>query len=57
MIFGVRGIGVRLEALSTKTVFPVAAVILLAVILLFGLASVMLYTLQYWMIDRKLNLN
>ena len=57
MIFGVRGIGVRMEALSDKMINSVMAVILLAVILLFGLASVMLYTLQYRMIDKKLNLN
>lgn len=57
MIFGVRGIGIRLEALSDKVLYPTTAVILLAIILLFGLASVMLYTLQYFMVDRKLNLN
>ena len=57
MIFGVRGIGIRLEALSDKVLYPTVAVILLAIILLFGLASVMLYTLQYFMVDRKLNLN
>ena len=57
MIFGVRGIGVRMEALSDKMINSVMAVILLAVILLFGLASVMLYTLQYRMIDKRLNLN
>ena len=56
MIFGVRGIGIRLEALSDKVLYPTVAVILLAIILLFGLASVMLYTLQYFMVDRKLNL-
>ena len=57
MIFGVSGIAQRMEAQSAKAALPVAAVILLAIILLFGLASVMLYTLQYFMVDRKLNLN
>ena len=57
MIFGVSGLAQRMEALSNKTACPVTAVILLAIILLFGLLSVMLYTLQYFMVDRKLNLN
>ena len=57
MIFGVRGIGVRLETLSAEMAYPVGTVILLAAILLLGLVSVMLYTLQYLMVDRKLNLN
>lgn len=57
MIFGVRGIGVRMETLSAEMAYPVGTVILLAAILLLGLVSVMLYTLQYLMVDRKLNLN
>lgn len=57
MIFGMRGIGVRLETLSAEMAYPVGTVILLAAILLLGLVSVMLYTLQYLMVDRKLNLN
>lgn len=57
MIFGASGIAQRMEALSNKEALPVAAVILLAIILLIGLSSVLLYTLQYFMVDRKLNLN
>ena len=57
MIVGMRGIGVRLETLSAEMAYPVGTVILLAAILLLGLVSVMLYTLQYLMVDRKLNLN
>ena len=36
---------------------PVIALILLGLILFFALINVLMYTLQYWMMDRKLNLS
>lgn len=57
MLFGISSISNWLSALPAGSEHGVAALILLGILCLFGLFCALLYTLQYWMIDRKLNLS
>ncbi len=56
VIFGMREIIQRIGALSENMIYPVLGVGLLTVIALFTVFCIMLYTLLFYMTDRKLNL-
>ncbi len=55
-LFGAPGLIERISRLSESLHYPIFSVVLLGVILFMAMVCVMLYTLQYWMLDRKLNL-
>lgn len=56
-MFGVASLSNWLTRLPAYSGRPIAALILLGVISFIAIFCSLLYTLQYWMIDRKLNLN
>ena len=56
-LFGFPALGDWIYALPESMHYPLIALVLLAAILTFGLACLLLYALQYWMLHRKLNLN
>lgn len=56
-LFGITSLGNWLSALPDGSEYPVVSLILLGIICFFGVFCSLLYTLQYWMIDRKLNLS
>ncbi len=57
VIFGVTDIMEKIGNLGEKLWPPVLALAIFAVIIFMALSCVLLYTLQYWMLDRKLNLS
>ncbi len=57
MMFGFQGIANRMASLEEALIAPTVAIMLLGAIALVGVICIMLYTLQYWMLDRKLNLS
>lgn len=56
-LFGITSLANWLDQLPAGTEHMVAALILLGILCFFGIFCALLYTLQYWMIDRKLNLS
>ena len=56
-LFGVGSIGYWMEAIPENYVFPIFALLLLMCILFMGILCTAFYSLQYWMLDRKLNLS
>lgn len=56
-LFGVSSLTNWLSWLPTESGYGIVALILLGIIFFVGLFCSLLYTLQYWMIDRKLNLS
>lgn len=56
-LFGITSIAGWLSELPAGSEYGVVALILFGLICFFGVFCSMLYTLQYWMIDRKLNLS
>lgn len=56
-LFGITSLISRFSVLPESSILPMEALVLLGIILFFAVACAMLYTLQYWMIDRKLNLS
>lgn len=56
-LFGIASLANWLTGLPTGSEHPAAALILLGIIFFIAVFCALLYTLQYWMIDRKLNLN
>lgn len=57
VLFGIRGLANWLYELPADSARIVGTLILLGLICFFGVFCALLYTLQYWMIDRKLNLS
>lgn len=55
--FGFTSLFIWLNKISDRAMEPTIVLILFAVILLVSILCLVLYTLQYWMIDRKLNLS
>ena len=56
-LFGVGSIGYWMDSIPENYVFPVFALLLLMCILFMGILCTAFYSLQYWMLDRKLNLS
>lgn len=56
-LFGITSLASWLSELPAGSGNAVVALILLGLICFFGVFCALLYTLQYWMIDRKLNLS
>lgn len=56
-MFGITSLSYWLSGLPAGSEYPVVALIFLGILLFMALFCMLLYTLQYWMIDRKLNLN
>ena len=56
-IFGIAGLTNWFSDLPQGAVNPVISVIALTIIVFFGMLCGLMYTLQYWMLDRKLNLS
>lgn len=56
-IFGLPSMSLWLSAIPETAVAPLVALILLVVILFAAMLCCVLYVLQYWMLDRKLNLS
>lgn len=56
-LFGISALSGWVSALPENMSDPVITMILLGITLIFVLVSVLLYTLEYFMLDRKLNLN
>ncbi|MBQ2986015.1 MAG: hypothetical protein IJE23_00880 [Tyzzerella sp.] len=56
-LFGITSLAGWLSELPAGSEYGVIALILLGLICFFGVFCTLLYTLQYWMIDRKLNLS
>lgn len=56
-MFGIMSLENWLAALPINTIQPLITLILLGIILFVAIFCALLYTLQYWMLDRKLNLN
>ena len=57
MLFGAQGIFERISTVPDSKQYLIFSIVLLGIIALFGVFCSMLYTLQYWMLDRKLNLS
>lgn len=57
LMFGITSFSNWLLKLPESSIQPVIALVLMGILLFITLFAVMLYTLEYWMIDRKLNLN
>ena len=55
-LFGISGIIQYINAIAVKNQYPIVSLVLLGVILLISVFCSMLYTLQHYMIDRRLNL-
>ena len=56
-LFGVGSIGYWMDSIPENYVFPVFALLLFMCILFMGILCTAFYSLQYWMLDRKLNLS
>lgn len=56
-LFGISSLTNWISALPMDRIYTLIALILLGLISFFGMLCALLYTLQYWMIDRKLNLD
>ena len=56
-LFGITSLAGWLSELPAGSELAVVSLILLGLICFFGVFCALLYTLQYWMIDRKLNLS
>lgn len=56
-LFGASSIGIWMDSIPENYVFPVFALLLLMCILFMGILCTAFYSLQYWMLDRKLNLS
>lgn len=56
-LFGITSLANWMSVLPSGSVYSVVALILLGVISFIAMLCALLYTLQYWMIDRKLNLS
>ena len=56
-LFGMTSLASWLSRLPAESGYGIISLILLGIIFFVGLFCALLYTLQYWMIDRKLNLN
>ena len=56
-LFSVGSIGYWLDAIPENYVYPVLALLLLLGIFFVGILCSAFYSLQYWMLDRKLNLS
>lgn len=56
MLFGVDSVASWLTGVGKEMMNPIIALIILCAILFMGIICTILYTLQYWMLDRKLNL-
>lgn len=56
-LFGLTSLVTQISDLSMETGMPVLALILLGIICFVAIFCALLYTLQYWMMDRKLNLS
>lgn len=54
---GLENIADRVMLLSDASAFPVVALIVLGILLFMAIVCLALYALEYWMLDRKLNLN
>lgn len=48
---------IALESVPEESIKLLIALVMLAIILIVGLVCALLYTLQYWMLDKKLNLS
>lgn len=57
MFLGVSNFSERISQLSQPTVFPATALTVLMVLIFMAIVCLALYALEYWMLDRKLNLN
>ncbi len=55
--FGIPSLSHWLSKLPTSYEHPMVALIFFGIILFLAIFCMLLYTLQYWMLDRKLNLN
>lgn len=56
-MFGLTNLFNRFSLLPRNSIEPMVALLLLGMILFFAVLCALLYTLQYWMLDRKLNLS
>lgn len=56
-IFGLSTLSTWFGEIPDKQLYPVVALVLLGAMLFIGMLVAMLYALQYWMLDRKLNLS
>ncbi len=56
-LFGISSLTIWLGKVSENAVEPIILLILLVVILMAAIICLILYFLQYWMMDRKLNLS
>ena len=56
-LFGIESLGVWLSRIDENHFAPVLALLLLCGILFIGVFCAVLYSLQYWLLDRKLNLS
>ena len=56
-LFGINSISYWLDSIPSNYVHPVLTLLLLLVIFFVGILCVAFYSLQYWMLDRKLNLS
>ena len=56
-MFGIQSIAEKLISLSSGEIMLVVALLALVIILFLSIFCGILYTLQYWMLDRKLNLS
>ncbi len=56
LMFGIEGVAQRLTDLTTNQLLPVVALIFLGILVFELVVCSLLYTFQYWMLDRKLNL-
>ena len=56
MLFGVDAVTGWIAGIEENLFCPIFALIMLCGILFIGTVCTMLYSLQYWMLDRKLNL-
>ncbi len=48
---------IAIESVPEESIKLLIALVMLAIILIIGLVCALLYTLQYWMLDKKLNLS
>lgn len=56
-MFGIPSLSYWMSDLPAASEHPMTSLIFLGILLFMGIFCMLLYTLQYWMIDHKLNLN
>lgn len=56
-LFAIPSLGSQISALNMETSVPALALVLLGIICFISIFCALLYTLQHWMMDRKLNLS